>query len=77
VKIGWYPYQEEEIIKTGTHQYLIQKCDSSEIAGKMPVIILTYPDSSESIYFGMDIDNDILGRLIKQSLMTQNQLLNR
>ena len=71
VKIGWYPYEEEEIIKTGKHQYSFQRSDSSEIAGKMPVIILTYPDSTESIYFGMDIDNELLGRLIKQSLMTQ------
>ena len=71
VKIGWYPYEEEEIIKTGKHQYSIQKNDSLEITGKMPVIVLTYPDSTQSIYFGMDIDNELLGRLIKQSLITQ------
>ena len=74
VKIGWYPYKEEEILKTGKHQYSIQKNDSSEIAGKMPAMILTYLDSTESIYFGMDIDNELLGRLIKQSLMTQKPI---
>lgn len=71
VKVGWYPYEEEEIIKTGRHQYSIQKSDTSEFAGSMPVIVLTYPDSTQPIYFGMDIDNELLGRLIKQSLMTQ------
>jgi hypothetical protein len=73
VKIGWYPYAEEELIKTGKHQYSIQKSDTSKI-GSMPVIILTYPDSTQSIYFGMDIDNELLGRLIKQSLMTQQPI---
>jgi hypothetical protein len=73
VKIGWYPYQEEELIKTGKHRYSIQKSDTSE-TGSMPVIILTYPDSTQSIYFGMDIDNELLGRLIKQSLMTQRPI---
>lgn len=40
----------------------------------MPVIILTYPDSTKSIYFGLDINNELLGRLIKQSLMTQKPI---
>ncbi|MBT8377931.1 MAG: hypothetical protein KJN64_01735 [Ignavibacteria bacterium] len=73
VKIGWYPYEEEELVKTGKHQYSIQKSDTSE-TGSMPVIVLTYPDSTQSVYFGMDIDNELLGRLIKQSLMTQQPI---
>jgi hypothetical protein len=76
VKIGWFPYEEEELIKTGKQQYSIQKSDTSE-TGSMPVIVFTYPDSTYSIYFGMNIDNELLGRLIKQSLMTQNQSMNR
>ena len=34
-----------------------------------------YPyEEEKSIYFGMDIDNELLGRLIKQSLMTQQPI---
>ncbi len=76
VKIGWYPYEEEELIKTGKHQYSIQKSDTPG-TGSMSVIVFTYPDSTQSIYFGMDINYELLGRLIKQRLMTQNQSLNR
>jgi hypothetical protein len=74
VKIGWYPYDEESVVKTGVHQYSIQKNDSSAEGGSMPVIVLTYPDSTQSVYFGLDIDNELLGRLIKQSLMTQKPI---
>jgi hypothetical protein len=74
VKIGWYPYDEELVEKTGVHQYSIQKNDSSVSGGSMPVIVLTYPDSTQSVYFGLDIDNELLGRLIKQSLMTQKPI---
>ena len=74
VKIGWYPYDEELVVKTGEHQYSIQKNDSSAAGGSMPVIVLTYPDSTQSVYFGLDIDNELLGRLIKQSLMTQKPI---
>jgi hypothetical protein len=74
VKIGWYPYDEEVVIKTGKHQYSIQKSDTTEAAGSMPVIVLTYPDSTQSVYFGLDIDNELLGKLIKQSLMTQKPI---
>lgn len=74
VKIGWYPYEEDSVVKTGTHQYTIQKSDTTEITGSMPVIILTYPDSTKSIYFGLDINNELLGKLIKQSLMTQKPI---
>jgi hypothetical protein len=74
VKIGWYPYGEESVVKTGIHQYSIQKNDSAFISGSLPVIVLTYPDSTQSVYFGLDIDNELLGRLIKQSLMTQKPI---
>jgi hypothetical protein len=74
VKIGWYPYGEESVVKTGKHQFSIQKSDSAFNSGSMPVIVLTYPDSTQSVYFGLDIDNELLGKLIKQSLMTQKPI---
>ena len=51
VKIGWYPYEEEELTKTGKHQYSIQKRDSTN-SGSMPVIVFTYPDSLFSYFIG-------------------------
>ena len=70
MRIGWYPYQQQDIHKTKNSTWTINK-DSTISAGASPVIILKYPDSTETLWLNMDIDNALLGKLIKHSLMTE------
>lgn len=68
MRIGWYPYSEADIVSDEEGNVVMMRTDS---VGEMPAIIITEPDSADSIIIGMRIDNELLGRLIKHSLMTQ------
>lgn len=68
MRIGWYPYSEADIVPDDDGNLLMLRADS---VGEMPAIMIREPDSTNLIIVGMDIDNELLGRLIKHSLMTQ------
>lgn len=70
MKIGWLPYKDLEFKKTSKDNWVVIKNDSTK-EGAIPVILLTYPDSGDSIWLDMNTDNELLGRLMKHTLMTQ------
>ena len=71
LQVGWFEYDESalELVEPGV--YVESFSDSTTISGKMPVIVLSYPDSGKTFTFGMDVDNELLGKLLKHSLMSE------
>lgn len=71
LKIGWFKYKENEIKEGKPNEWSISMEDSGTTFSASPILMLNYPDSADAIYFDMDIDDELLGKLIKRSLMTQ------
>ncbi len=72
LKIGWYPYEKGSSEEVNSEEWAVSFKDSSgSIDGYMPVIILRNGNSNDSLSLGMDIDDEILGKLLKHTLMTQ------
>lgn len=69
--IGWYPYEEGKAIKLDSEHSAVSFDDSSRTGGIVPVIYVSYPDSGQSLTLEMGIDNALLGKLLKHSLMTE------
>lgn len=70
MKIAWFPYEEIELKKTKENHWVMVNSDSAK-SSAIPVIMVTYPDSNDSIWIDMNIKNEILGKLVKHTLMTQ------
>ena len=70
LKIGWYPYQKGETTSTAREVWTASFSDSSA-KGWMPLILVRYPDSSRAQWFDLSVDDALLGKLLKHSLMTE------
>jgi hypothetical protein len=70
LNIGWYPYQTGAPAREGDQQWKVV-FEDSVITGSTPVIIIKYPDSTKAMTLSMDIDDALLGKLLKHSLMTE------
>lgn len=73
LNIGWIPYQDQKLVQTGKNEWKIQK-DESGKQGAIPVILVNYADQQDTIFLDMNMDNALLGKLIKHSLMTQEPI---
>lgn len=73
LKIGWYPYQEPTVYELSDDVWRVVYSDSVR-QGYIPVIIVNYTDESKTVWIDMGVDDAILGKLIKQSLMTQKPI---
>lgn len=73
LKIGWYPYEEAAKYELSEDVWKIVYSDTVR-QGYIPVIIVNYTDESKTVWIDMGVDDAILGRLIKQSLMTQKPI---
>ena len=71
MNIGWYPYEEAEVTNTNREISIVLPRDSSVVSGSSPFIQIVYPTTDDSITLDLDIDNELLGKIIKQTLMTQ------
>jgi hypothetical protein len=71
LKIGWYKYKESGAIEDSSNLWAVAFKDSGKVYGSSPILMVSYPDSTDGIYFDMDVDDALLGKLIKHSLMTQ------
>ncbi len=71
LKIGWYRYKESDAFQDSSNLWAVTLKDSGKVYGSSPILMVSYPDSSDGIYFDMDVDDALLGKLIKHSLMTQ------
>ena len=77
LKIGWFPYHDETVERKEENVWtVVKEADAQEpmhqyTDGAMPMIIINYPDSTQNITLEMNIDDALLGRLLKHSLMTE------
>ena len=70
MKIAWFPYQDIELKKTRDNNWVMVQSDSTR-EGAVPVIMITYPVTGDSIWIDMNIKSELLGKLVKHTLMTQ------
>ena len=71
IQVGWFSYQESKLVRSGNNDWQVVKNDETDKIGIVPQILIRYPETSDSIWLDMNIDNALLGKLIKHSLMTQ------
>lgn len=71
VTVGWIPYQDTKLVQTGDNEWKIMKREQVSEKGASPIIVVTYPGSKDTLLLDMNIENEILGKLIKHSVMTQ------
>ena len=72
--VGWMPYQSHKLVQTGDHEWKIVKNESDDNGGMSPIIMVTYPGIPDTMYLDMNIDNELLGKLIKHSAITQQRI---
>ena len=73
MKIAWFPYEELVLKKTKENNWVMVDSDTGRVSA-IPVIMITYPDSKDSIWIDMNIKNQLLGKLLKHTLMTQQPI---
>lgn len=74
VTVGWVPYQDQKLVRTGKNEWKMVKRENGGREGKAPVILVSYPKTRDSILLDMDITNELLGKLIKHSAITQEPI---
>ena len=70
---GWVPYKDQKLVKTGKNEWKVVKEDGAK-QGKVPILVVSFPESGDSILLDMNIENELLGKLIKHSVMTQEPI---
>lgn len=73
LNIAWYPYEDLMLKQTKDYNWVVVKSDSTHKSA-IPVILITYPGKPDSIWVQMDTGNELLGKLIKHSLMTKEPI---
>ena len=71
--IAWLPYKDLALKRTADNDWKVIKSDSTK-SGLTPVILIKYPDRQDSVWLDMNTENEMLGKLIKHSLMTQEAI---
>ncbi len=72
--VGWVPYQNQKLVRTGRNEWKMVKREEGDREGAVPVILVSYPRTKDSILLDMDITNELLGKLIKHSAITQEPI---
>lgn len=70
--IAWFPYENMKLEITDDNNWVVVDAENGK--GAIPVIMIDYPLSGDSIWLDMNTDNETLGRLIKHTLMTQEPI---
>ena len=73
MQIAWMPYENLVLKQTKDNNWVVVESDSAK-AGVIPVIQLVYPASNDTVWVQMNLKNDLFGRLMKHSLMTQEPI---
>ena len=74
IKLGWVPYEDQKLIQTGKNEWKIVQHKPEDKAGKIPVLFVESPSAEEPILLDMNIENQLLGKLIKHSAITQQAI---
>ena len=70
MKVAWIPYKNLTLKKTKKHNWVVVEDDAGKESA-LPMIMITYPNTSDTVWVQMSTKNDLLGKLVKHSLMTQ------
>lgn len=70
MKVAWIPYKNLTLKKTKKHNWVVVEDDAGKESA-LPMIMITYPNSGDTVWVQMSTKNDLLGKLVKHSLMTQ------
>lgn len=73
MRVAWMPYENLELKQTKDNNWVVVESDSTK-HGVIPVIQLIYPESGDTAWIQMNLQNDLFGRLMKHSLMTQEPI---
>lgn len=73
INIAWFPYEQQALERTSKNEWKVVKGDP-ERSGNVPVILITYPERQDTIWLDMNTKNEVLGRILKHSLMTQEPI---
>lgn len=73
ITIAWIPYENKKLKMTNKNEWKVVK-DESGKTGSVPVILLRYPLSGDTIWLDMNTKSEDLGMLLKHSLMTQTPI---
>ncbi len=74
IKVGWIPYEGQKLVRTGKNEWKVVPHQDDDRVGSVPTMLITYPVSGDSIMLNMNIKNELLGKLIKHSAMTQEPI---
>lgn len=74
LQIGWFPYQEHTFKQTGRNEWRVVKSKDTDKKGAVPMILVQSAGASDSLWIDMNIDNALLGKLVKHSIMTQEPI---
>ncbi len=74
LQVAWVPYTSHSLKLTAKNEWKVVKDESRDKESALPMIMLTYPNSSDTLWLDMNTDNELLGRLLKHSLMTQQPI---
>lgn len=72
--VAWVPYEDLKLMKTSKNEWKIVKDGEAGKQGNVPMMLVTYPNSNDTIWIDMNMENELLGKLIKHSLMTQEPI---
>ena len=74
LQVGWFPYEQHSFEKTGKGEWRIVKNKDTDRSGMVPHVLISYPGTTDSLWVSMNTDNELLGKLIKHTLMTQEPI---
>ena len=70
--VGWMSYEEESVVSDNGSTYHVEPADALK-TGRIPALQITYEDGTTST-LDMNISNELLGQLIKSSLMSEQPI---
>ena len=71
--IAWYPYENEVLKRTSEDEWKVIEVDTGR-TGAIPVILIEYSNGQDSLWLDMNTESELLGKLLKHSLMTQEPI---
>lgn len=72
LQVAWREYREHVMRATGDATWAVT--DEVAKVGEVPVLVVSYPDTTKDLTLRMDIDDALLGKLLKHTLMTQQPI---
>jgi hypothetical protein len=73
MQVAWVPYENLEVKMDKNNNWVIVESKDPK-KSVIPVMLITYPATGDSVWVQMDTRSDLLGQLIKHTLMTQKPI---